>query len=124
MEVFTLKGTDMSGARKRPDLTVLVADRLKDWMRDNPALDTQKKLAEFAGVGQTTVSRLLKKQVSPTLDVLDRICIAFGRDTEELIALPNAASIHYDRAAYAKLPDYEKVRVEGFIRHAIEQYTK
>lgn len=124
MDVFTISGIDMNATRKRPDLTVVVSSRLAEWMKNNPNLETQKKLAENSGVGQTTIGRILSGSVSPTLDSLEKICRSFNKDVTDLVALPDTGSIDYDKKAYAKLPDYEKVRVEGFIKHAIATYNK
>ncbi len=124
MMIVTINGVDMNGARKRPDLTVIVSSRLAEWMKNSMNLDTQKKLADQSGVGQTTIGRILNGGVSPTLDSLERISVAFGKEVTDLVALPDTGSIDYDKKAYSKLPDYEKVRVEGFIKHAIAQYNK
>lgn len=106
------------------NLQSVLSDRLKQWMRDNESLDTQAKLSVAAGVGQTTVSRILNKQVSPTIDVLELIAAAFEEEAGNLIARPNAEKINYDKKKYALLPSYEKVRIEGFIAHTIAQYNQ
>lgn len=51
-----------------------------------PALDTQPKLAAKAGIGQSTVSRLLLQEQGATVDMLDAFAAAFGIQTWELLA--------------------------------------
>ena len=114
-------------SRKNPprqSLQTVLSNRLKEWMHDNELLDTQAKLSVVAGVGQTTVSRILNQQVSPTVDVLEQIAMAFNKEAADLIIRPDIATISYDKQKYALLPDYEKVRVEGFIAHTISQYNQ
>ena len=108
----------------RQSLQMVLSNRLKEWMHENELLDTQAKLSAVAGVGQTTVSRILNQQVSPTVDVLEQIAMAFGKEAADLIIRPNTETISYDKKKYSLLPDYEKVRVEGFIAHAIAQYNQ
>ncbi|NDI85119.1 helix-turn-helix domain-containing protein [Undibacterium crateris] len=115
----------MAPTKRTPsDLRGTVARRLDEWMRDNIALDTQAKLAMASGVGQTTIGRILNKQTSPTLDVLESIASTFGRDVSDLIARSSADFINYDKSKYARLPDYEKIRVEGFIKHVISEHNR
>lgn len=101
----------------------MVAQRLTEWMAQRIDLDTQVKVAERSGIGQSSVQRILNGEVNPTLSVLDQIASAFGKEAAELICQPDESSINYDRPAYKALPEYEKVRVEAFIKHAITQYS-
>ena len=112
----------MSELQSSADVNVLVAKKLVDWMKSNPALDTQMKLAIASGVGQTTIGRILKSEVSPTLESVTKICAAFGKEVGELISVPSKSSINYDTKAYAKLPEYEKARVEAFIKVVLQQH--
>jgi transcriptional regulator with XRE-family HTH domain len=93
-------------------------------MAVRPDLDTQVKVAQASGVAQTTVGRILRGDVSPTLDNVENIANAFGKTTGEMInsAYNSAAEIAYDRVKYSKLPKEEKSRVESYIEHAIREY--
>lgn len=91
-------------------------------MNSTPALDSQVKVGKAANVGQTTVSRILNGSVPATLDVLDAIAKAFGRDVSDLLSSQPETKINYDPKKFARLPDYEKVRVEAFIEHVLREY--
>jgi transcriptional regulator with XRE-family HTH domain len=101
----------------------VLAARLTEWMGGHVELYNQKRLADKAGIGQTTIGRILHKQVSATVDIIERIADTFGRDMGELLR-DNASfgGINYERDRYAKLPDYERARVEAFIKHVIAEH--
>lgn len=93
-------------------------------MAVRPDLDTQVKVAQASGVAQTTVGRILRGTVSPTLDNVETIAAAFGKTVGEMIdsTFSSAAEIAYDRVRYAKLPREEKSRVESYIEHILREY--
>lgn len=61
-----------------------IATNLRRWMKATPALSSQPRVAEKSGVGQTTIGRILRQEVSATVEVLSAIAGAFGRTTAEL----------------------------------------
>ncbi len=93
-------------------------------MAVRPDLDTQVKVADHSGVAQTTVGRILRGAVSPTLENVESIANAFGKTVGEMIdsAYNSAAEIAYDRVRYSKLPKEEKARVESYIEHVITDF--
>ncbi len=93
-------------------------------MRERIDLDTQMKVSDKSGVGQTTIGRILNCKVSATVDILHAIAKAFGRQPGELLMSDSDNRVKYDMARYAKLPDYEKVRIEAFINHVLSDYDK
>src|SRR5258708_6716274 len=99
-----------------------LSDNLKIWMRDRPDLDTQMKIAHASGVGQTTIGRIINCTVSATVDSLESIAAAFGRQPGELLLGDSDTRVKYDMKRYARLPDYEKIRVEAFINHVLSDY--
>lgn len=58
-----------------------------------PHLQTQPALAKASGVGQSTVGRILRGEVSPGSDSLRRIADAFGVDV---------GALYWDKATFAK----------------------
>lgn len=105
-----------------PAIRKYVAENLKNWMRANPNLDTQVKVSNASGVAQTTVSRILLGTTPATADILDAIAKAFRRDPGDLLTNNSDAKVQYDLTKFARLPDYEKVRIEAFIKHVLTEY--
>jgi transcriptional regulator with XRE-family HTH domain len=105
-----------------PAIRKHVAANLKSWMRANPNLDTQVKVSTASGVAQATVSRILLGTTPATADILDAIAKAFRRDPGDLLTSNADAKVQYDPARFASLPDYEKVRIQAFIKHVLSEY--
>jgi transcriptional regulator with XRE-family HTH domain len=55
-----------------------LARRLRTLMEQTPSLDTQVKVSKRAAVSQSTVQRILSKQVWANLDVVEDLARAFG----------------------------------------------
>lgn len=62
-----------------------VAANVQRLMDAYPDLGTQPKLAERAGVDQTTISRLLRAERSATIGTLDAVARAFGLEVWKLL---------------------------------------
>lgn len=107
-----------------PAIRKHVAENLKNWMRATPHLDTQVKVSAASGVAQTTVSRILLGSTPATADILDAIAKAFRRDPGDLLTNNSDVKVQYDPAKFAQLPDYEKVRIEAFIKHVLKEYDE
>ncbi|CAN7643380.1 helix-turn-helix domain-containing protein [Paraburkholderia terricola] len=105
-----------------PAIRKHVAENLKNWMRADPNLDTQVKVSKASGVAQTTVSRILLGTTPATADILDAIAKAFRRDPGDLLTNNSATKVQYDLTKFARLPDYEKVRIEAFIKHVLTEH--
>lgn len=97
----------------------ILADRLREWMALTPAMDVQTKVAKHSGVAQATVQRILARKSAATVDNLDRLAGAFGRSACELLEDPGVGGIRYDRAAYARLSQTEKLNIERYISFVI-----
>ena len=106
------------------DIRDLIAENLKAWMRADPNLDTQVKVSAASKVGQTTVSRILLGTTAATVDVLDAIAKTFRRNPGELFTKDRTTKIHYDMERFADLPDYEKERIEAFIKHVLAEFEQ
>lgn len=107
-----------------PSIRKHVAENLKNWMRATPHLDTQVKVSAASGVAQTTVSRILLGTTPATADILDAIAKAFRRDPGDLLTDNSDMKVQYDRTKFSRLPDYEKVRIEAFIKHVLTEYEE
>lgn len=101
----------------------VLAARLNALMDGHIELYNQKRLAARSGIGQTTIGRILHCQVSCTVDVIQELADSFGRDMGELLREgPERGGIDYERDRYARLPAYEKARVEAFIKSCIAEH--
>ncbi|MFM0432362.1 helix-turn-helix transcriptional regulator [Paraburkholderia aspalathi] len=116
-EVERPKKTSVSPAIRKH-----VAANLKRWMASDPNLDTQVKVATASKVAQTTVSRILKGETPATADILDAIAKAFRRDPGDLLTNNADMKVQYDVAKFARLPDYERVRIEAYIKHVLAEH--
>jgi transcriptional regulator with XRE-family HTH domain len=68
------------------ELKDILAIRLRALMDARPELDTQTKLHKRTGLSQSTVQRVLTRQVHTGLDVLESLAKAFKVDPLSLIA--------------------------------------
>lgn len=73
--------TNMTALRER------LASRLRHLMDEHPALDTQVKVSKRSGVSQSTVQRVLSKDVAATLDVVEDIAMSFSLRPPTLLLL-------------------------------------
>lgn len=65
----------------RPD----IGERLRKLMKNTPHLSTQMAIAKRAGIGQTTVGRILRGEVDPSAENMRKIADAFGTTVEYLL---------------------------------------
>lgn len=99
-----------------------VAKNLSLWMAERADLGTQLKVSAASTVAQTTIGRILRGEVGVTMETVYLLATTFGRDPSELLRMNEPASLEYDRAGYSRLPRYEKVRVEAFVKHVIAEH--
>ncbi|MFM0405260.1 helix-turn-helix domain-containing protein [Paraburkholderia dipogonis] len=126
-EADTMPETEATRKKKTsvsPAIRKHVAENLKNWMRATPHLDTQVKVSQASGVAQTTVSRILLGTTPATADILDAIAKAFRRDPGDLLTDNSDMKVQYDRTKFSQLPDYERVRIEAFIKHVLNEYEE
>ncbi len=50
---------------------------------------SQEKLAELAGIGRSTLTQIEAQTSSPTLDVVEKIAMALGFETYEMLIFKN-----------------------------------
>lgn len=103
----------------------VIARNLREWMDKSDKLNTQGKLQKESMVSQSTIQRILSREVDPTVSVINSLAGAFGRYGYELL-MPSADSrqITYDRDAFRALPDDEKEKISSFIEFVISQNQK
>lgn len=63
----------------------IVTENLKRWMAASDKLNTQAALARAARVGQAHISRILRGEANPTVDILESIARAFKRSAIDLL---------------------------------------
>lgn len=63
----------------------IVTENLKRWMAASDKLNTQTALARAARVGQSHISRILRGEANPTVDILESIARAFKRSAIDLL---------------------------------------
>lgn len=68
-------------ARNVIDPDTQIGLTLKRLMADHAILNTQAALASASGVGQTTISRIMRSAVNPKTDILCKLAKALGTDT-------------------------------------------
>lgn len=107
------------------ELKDILAIRLRALMDVRPDLDTQVKIHKRTGMSQSTINRVLNRQVHTGLDVLTALAAAFGVSPTDLIApiegsdaLPVMAP-HAEEVSllqqWRQLDDLEKHTVLGYI---------
>lgn len=101
-------------------LQSLLAKNVREQMDLRPSLNTQVKLSSKAGVTQSTVGRILRGEVSPLLSNVEAVAEALGVSVTSLLTESgNRDEIQYDRAAYARLPESEKEKIQSYIAFVI-----
>jgi transcriptional regulator with XRE-family HTH domain len=76
-----------------------VAYNLDKLMRETPSLDTQQKLARRSGVGQSSIGRIRRGEISTTVDTLDALALAFGLTAADLLQDPEEFAVKAESAA-------------------------
>lgn len=103
----------------------IVSHNLKRWMASSRDLSSQQRVADAAHISQATINRILRNEVSATVANLEAISRAFGRSAYEILIPPNdPATISYDRARYALLPEADKDKVESYVAFVMTSGTK
>lgn len=103
----------------------IIARNLREWMDSSEKLNTQGKLQKVSGVSQSTIQRVLSRDVDPTVSIINSLAGAFGKHGYELL-MPTGdpRQISYDRDAYRDLPEEEKSKIRSFVEFVISQSRK
>jgi transcriptional regulator with XRE-family HTH domain len=112
------------------ELKDILALRLRSLMDQRPDLDTQTKIHKKTGLSQSTIQRILAREVHTALDVLQKLADAYrvkpldlikpmGNDEQQIHIAPN-----YDEQqlilAWRKLTDEDQHRAMSFISVSAE----
>lgn len=94
----------------------IVAWTLQSWMNENKKFNTEARVAAAAGVSQSTVHRILAREVSPSIAVLVPIASVFGRRVYEMmLPLPVRQLLPYGHDAYVNLTQENKDKIKSFM---------
>lgn len=106
----------------------VLAARLRVLMAERDDLDTQARVAQRAGVSQSTVGRILSREVHTSLDVLEALAAAFRVHPLSLVSDPrdmtqaSAAAVDYSERllleAWRRLAPQQQHAVMGYIEVA------
>ena len=105
-------------AMSRQDTKHILATNLRDLMDRTPTLDTQVKVAQRAGISQSTVGRLLRAEVYAQLAQVEALAEAFRIDVATLLrdgVLPAAPDIGEMAIAYERLGPEERKLTADYI---------
>lgn len=107
------------------EISDVVSHNLRVWMDKSEDLKTQGKVHRASGVNQSTVGRVLNKEIDPTISTVNSIAKAFGRNGYELlIPASDPRQIQYDRDRYEKLDAADKEKIASFIEFVLSQAQK
>lgn len=87
-----------------PQLRKVIADRLRALMATRPDLDTQVKLANRAGLSQSTINRILSADSSATADSIAQLARAFAKPPASLL-MDDPVQLALFEAVQALKPD-------------------
>lgn len=98
------------------DTQQIIRENLKNWMTESPALKSQTAIAAKAKVGQSHISRILRGESNPTIEMLEAIAGAFRRSLIDILTEPVSYStqkaIHHLKASEPS--DDEKTILDGY----------
>lgn len=96
----------------------VLAARIRELMDSRVTLDTQTKLANKSGVGQSTIQRILAAEASATIDTVEVIAQAFG--VPPVTLLSNSAKDEKLFSLWCQLNETDRARMLSFAQVAIE----
>ncbi len=99
------------------NVTEVLAKRLAQLMRQRITLDTQLKVEAASGVGQSTIQRILKQEVSPRIDIVEKLAHAFGVTVTDLLSEDDETA--RVMSLYRRMVASDKARVLAFIEVAV-----
>lgn len=76
--------------RPKTDPDKAIGQALTRLMAEHPILNTQAALASASGVGQTTISRIMRSEVNPQADILRKLAKSLGVETAAFFSGPEA----------------------------------
>ena len=103
----------------------ILARKLRWYMDHYPHVDRQEKVAQRAGISQSSVNRVLSAKVDTQMRVVESLAKAIGVSPTELFTDEeiDTSTIHYDRVRYSQLPDADKKAIDRYIEFVLSQAT-
>lgn len=112
-------------------IAAIVGRRLSELMLGDEKLNSQQKLGRKTGIGQTTIGRIRRGEVSATVENLRAIADAFGVTIGDLCGEgtvePKSSGqwpFSFTLQEYLGLPEREKGRIEGYAEKIIEDAAR
>ncbi|MEW9584314.1 helix-turn-helix domain-containing protein [Paraburkholderia sp. DGU8] len=106
----------------RKPLREVLAENVRAQMARNPAVDTQTKLANRAGISQSSVARVLAGNVDTQISIVaalaDAIGVTPGRLLDDQHRQPE---LQLDKERFAKLPAAERAKIQSYIDFVMAQ---
>ena len=110
----------------------IISSNLTRLMKDTPSLNSQPKLQAKSGVAQATIGRILRQEVSASVDTLEDIARAFGKDDITCLvskngalndSAPNSSAEFFEAfGSYLEsLPIKELIKVAGRIEAVVDK---
>jgi transcriptional regulator with XRE-family HTH domain len=107
---------------KRKPIREVLAANVRAHMSRNPAVDTQTKLANRAGISQSSVARVLAGNVDTQIGIVAALAIAIGVEPGRLLDDADASpELQIDRERFAKLPATERAKIQSYIDFVMAQ---
>lgn len=100
------------------DIRTVLAKRIRSLMAERVSIDTQQKLADRAGISQSTVQRILNCDQAATVEILEKLARACGVEPGDLLALDDDSANLL--GMYRRLSDSDRQRVLGFLQVTTE----
>jgi transcriptional regulator with XRE-family HTH domain len=103
----------------------LFRERLRRLVAESDESDIQRRLAEAAGVSQSTISRMLNANTNIKADTIDAIAKAFGMSGLDFL-LNAGASTHTGglTATYNHLPEAARKSIDDYVRFIVEDNAR
>ncbi|MDE1007537.1 MAG: helix-turn-helix domain-containing protein [Paraburkholderia fungorum] len=106
----------------RKPLREILADNIRAQMSRNAAVDTQTKLANRAGISQSSVARVLAGNVDTQISIVAALAEAIGTTPSRLLDDQDAEpELQLDRERFARLPAAERAKIQSYIDFVMAQ---
>lgn len=106
----------------RKPLREILADNIRAQMSRNAAVDTQTKLANRAGISQSSVARVLAGNVDTQISIVAALAEAIGTTPARLLDDQDAEpELQLDRERFARLPAAERAKIQSYIDFVMAQ---
>lgn len=103
----------------------IFTERLRRLVAESEESDIQRKLAEAAGVSQSTISRMLNENSNVKVNTIDAIARAFGMSGSDFLRDDSHPKRGDDISnTYNSLPESARVSIDNYVRFVVEDYAR